>query len=57
MLKGTEVNQKAVFYIVYLDGKRTEVKFKTDAMAQKAYKMYNSEPEENAKCWGWEIRS
>ena len=57
MLKGTEVNKGAIFYIVYLDGKRTEVKFKTPSMAQKAYDLYNTEPEETAHTWGWEIRS
>jgi hypothetical protein len=41
------------FYIDYRDGGYTEVKFKTAAMAEKAYEMYRSEPEDNATGWGW----
>ena len=51
------MNKGAYFYIEYKDGTRTEVKFKTPSMAQKAYDLYNTEPEENAQTWGWEIRS
>ncbi len=46
----------AFFFIEYMDGKATEVEFKTPAMARKAYKMYDREPEDNAKSWGWDTK-
>jgi hypothetical protein len=46
----------AFFYIEYNDGKVTEIEFKTQAMARKAYKMYEREPEDNAKSWGWDTK-
>ena len=46
----------AFFYIEYMDGKVTEVEFKTSAMAKKAYMMYDREPEDNAKSWGWDTK-
>lgn len=46
----------AFFYIEYMDGKVTEVEFKTPAMAKKAYMMYDREPEDNAKGWGWDTK-
>lgn len=42
------------FFIEYKDGKYTEIKFKTTKMAEKAYKLYCKEPEDNAKGWGWD---
>lgn len=46
----------AFFYIEYNDGKITEIEFKTSAMARKAFKMYEREPESNAKSWGWDTK-
>jgi hypothetical protein len=46
----------AFFFIEYVDGKITEIEFKTQAMARKAYKMYEREPEDNAKSWGWDTK-
>lgn len=46
----------AFFYIEYRSGKITEIKFKTAKMAKKAYELYDKEPEDNAKGWGWEIK-
>lgn len=44
----------AFFYIEYRSGKVTEIKFKTAKMAKKAYELYDKEPEDNAKGWGWD---
>lgn len=44
----------AYFYIEYRSGKITEIKFKTAKMAKKAYELYDKEPEDNAKGWGWD---
>ena len=46
----------AYFYIEYQDGRVTQVEFKTSASARKAYALYEREPEDNARCWGWEVR-
>ena len=46
----------AFFFIEYNDGKVTEVEFKTPAMARKAYKLYDREPEDNAKAYGWDTK-
>lgn len=46
----------AFFYIEYRDGSVTQIEFKTSKMAQKAYNMYATEPEDNAKGYGWEIK-
>lgn len=47
----------AFFYIEYVDGRVTQIEFKTIAMAKKAYSMYDDEPENDAKTWGWEIKN
>lgn len=44
------------FFIEYIDGKITEVEFKTSTMAKKAYALYDREPEDNAKAWGWDTK-
>lgn len=44
----------AFFYIHYKDGRATEIKFKSAAMAKKAFQLYAKEPEDNAESWGWE---
>jgi hypothetical protein len=46
----------AFFFIEYKDGSITEIEFKTPAMAKKAYKLYEREPEDNAKAYGWETK-
>lgn len=46
----------AFFYIEYTDGKVTQIEFKTAKMAEKAYKLYAKEPEDNAKGYGWELK-
>ena len=46
----------AYFYIKYLDGKYTEIEFKTQKMAKKAYDLYDKEPEDSAKGWGWDTK-
>jgi hypothetical protein len=46
----------AYFYIEYKDGKCTQIEFKTQAMARKAYNLYDKEPEDNAKGWGWDTK-
>jgi hypothetical protein len=46
----------AFFYIEYTDGSVTQIEFKTVQMARKAYKMYEKEPEDNAKGWGWDTK-
>lgn len=47
----------AYFYIEYMDGRVTQVEFKTSASARKAYLLYEREPEDNARCWGWDVKS
>ena len=44
------------FYIEYNDGRITEIEFKTAKMAEKAYKLYAKEPEDNAKGYGWDTK-
>lgn len=44
----------AFFYIEYKDGRVTEIKFRTPASARKAYNLYEKEPEDDAKGWGWD---
>lgn len=46
----------AYFYIEYLDGRVTQVEFKSPKYAKKAYELYDCEPEDNARGWGWEVR-
>ena len=46
----------AYFYIEYRDGRVTQVEFKTAASAKKAYQLYECEPEDNARGWGWEVK-
>jgi hypothetical protein len=46
----------AFFYIEYTDGSVTQIEFKTAQMARKAYKLYEKEPEDNAKGWGWDTK-
>jgi hypothetical protein len=46
----------AFFYIEYNDGSITQIEFKTSAMARKAYNLYEKEPEDNAKGWGWDTK-
>lgn len=44
------------FYIEYKDGSVTQIEFKSTAMARKAFKLYEKEPEYNAKSWGWDTK-
>jgi len=44
------------FFIEYTDGSVTQIEFKTVQMASNAYKMYEKEPEDNAKSWGWDTK-
>ena len=44
------------FFIEYTDGSVTQLEFKTAQMARKAYKLYEKEPEDNAKGWGWDTK-
>lgn len=46
----------AFFFIEYTDGRVVQIEFKTKKMAKKAYKMYDGEPEDGAKRWGWNIK-
>ena len=46
----------AFFYIEYKNGSVTEIEFKTAQAARKAYKLYEKEPEDNAKGWGWDTK-
>jgi hypothetical protein len=46
----------AFFYIEYTDGSVTQIEFKTAQKARKAYKLYEKEPEDNAKGWGWDTK-
>jgi hypothetical protein len=46
----------AFFFIEYIDGRVTQIEFKTIAMAKKAYSMYDDEPENDAKSWGWDTK-
>lgn len=44
----------AVFSIEYRDGSVTQIKFRTAEKARQVYELYDLEPEDNAKGWGWE---
>ena len=44
------------FFIEYTDGSVTQIEFKSTTMARKAFKMYEKEPEDNAKPWGWDTK-
>ena len=44
------------FYIEYNDGRITEIGFKDAKQAKKAYMLYDREPEDDAKCWGWDTK-
>lgn len=46
----------AYFFIEYRDGRVTEIEFKTQKMAKKAYELYDKEPEDCAKGWGWDTK-
>jgi hypothetical protein len=46
----------AYFYIEYRNGTCTQVEFKTQTAAKKAYDQYGRAPEDAAKGWGWEIK-
>jgi hypothetical protein len=46
----------AHFYIEYFDGRVTQIEFRTLASAKKAYQLYDREPEDGAKSWGWEAK-
>lgn len=46
----------AFFFIEYVDGRVTQIEFKTPAMAKKAYSMYDDEPEVDAKAYGWDTK-
>ena len=46
----------AYFYIEYSDGRCTQIEFKTQVRAKKAYDLYCKEPEDSAKCYGWEVK-
>ena len=46
----------AFFYIEYKNGSVTEIEFKTAQAARKAYKLYEKEPGDNAKGWGWDTK-
>lgn len=47
----------AYFYIEYQDGRVTQIEFRTPATARKAYELYCKEPEDNARGYGWEVKS
>ena len=44
------------FYIEYNDGRITEIEFKDAKKAKKAYSLYDREPEDDAKAWGWDTK-
>ena len=44
------------FFIEYVDGRITEIEFKDANKAKKAYMLYDREPEDNAKAWGWDTK-
>ena len=44
------------FFIEYDNGSITQIEFKTAKMAEKAYKLYAKEPEDNAKGYGWDTK-
>mgnify|MGYP003352004453 CR=1 FL=1 len=46
----------AFFFIEYTDGRVNQIEFKTPAMAKKAYMLYDREPEDNAKAYGWDTK-
>jgi len=46
----------AFFYIEYINGTVTQIEFKTAQLARKAYNLYEKEPEDTAKSWGWDIK-
>ena len=44
------------FYIEYNDGRITEIEFKDAKKAKKAYMLYDREPEDDAKAYGWDTK-
>ena len=44
------------FFIEYNDGRITEIEFKTAKMAKQAYVLYDREPEDDAKAYGWDTK-
>ena len=44
------------FYIEYEDGRMVEIEFKSADKAKKAYMLYDKEPEDNAKAYGWDTK-
>jgi hypothetical protein len=46
----------AYFFITYEDETVKQVEFKSKAMARKAYKLYDKEPEDTARSWGWDTK-
>lgn len=47
---------KAYFFVEYQDGRVTQLEFKTQAAARKAYALYDKDPEDTAKSWGWDTK-
>lgn len=46
----------AYFYIEYRSGRCTQIEFKTQSAAKKAYDLYSQGPELEATGWGWEVK-
>lgn len=44
------------FFIEYNDGRITQIEFKDADKAKKAYMLYDREPEDNAKIYGWDTK-
>lgn len=44
------------FFIEYVDGRITEIEFKDAKKAKKAYMLYDREPEDDAKAYGWDTK-
>lgn len=44
------------FFIEYDNGTCTQIEFKTAKMAKRAYALYDKEPEDNAKSYGWDTK-
>ena len=46
----------AYFYIQYRNGTYRETEYKTARMAKRAYELYDKQPEDSAKGWGWDTK-
>jgi hypothetical protein len=46
----------AVFSIEYRDGRVIEIHLKSVRAAQRMYKIYSAEAEDDAKAWGWDTK-